>query len=150
MAIQVFYQYEFFNKEQEFSKIINNTIENYALDFDEPISSYKKNINQELLDNLIEGLRINIENIDKDISEFVKSPWTLDKLEEIVVQIIRFGCFELKYMKNNPAKSIISEYVDICASFFDEKQTTFANAILDNLARKFRENEFEEIKNEQK
>lgn len=148
MAIQVFYQYEFFNKEQEFSKIINNTIENYALNFDEPISSYKKNINQELLDNLIEGLRINIENIDKEISEFVKSPWTLDKLEEIIVQIIRFGCFELKYMKNNPAKSIINEYVDICASFFDEKQTTFVNAILDNLARKFRKNEFEEIKNE--
>lgn len=148
VAIQVFYQYEFFNKEQEFSKIINNTIENYALNFDEPISSYKKNINQELLDNLIEGLRINIENIDKEISEFVKSPWTLDKLEEIIVQIIRFGCFELKYMKNNPAKSIINEYVDICASFFDEKQTTFVNAILDNLARKFRKNEFEEIKNE--
>lgn len=149
MAIQVFYQYEFFNKEQGFEKLTNNTIENYALNFDEPVSSYKQNINQELLDNLIEGLKINVENIDEDISEFVKSPWTLDKLEDLILQIIRFGCFELKYMKNNPARSVINEYVDICGSFFDEKQTTFVNAILDKLARKFRKTEFEEIKIEE-
>lgn len=142
MAVQIFYQFEFFQKKQEVDQIIKDVVENYLLSQDDDLSSYEKNINNDFLNNLIKGLEDNIENIDKDIEEFLKEPWNIDKIDEITLQIIRFGCFELKNTTDTPAKVIIDEYVDIASSFFDEKKIPFVNAILDKLAKKHRKTEF--------
>lgn len=142
MAIQIFYQFEFFEEKIELSQIAKDVVENYLLKQDEDISSYEKNVNKDFLSNLIEGLKNDTKNIDKDIEEFLKSPWNLETIDEITLQILRFGCFELKYAKTTPAKVIIDEYVDIASSFFDDKKVTFVNAILDKLAKQHRKDEF--------
>jgi transcription termination factor NusB len=43
-------------------------------------------------------------------------------------------------MKDNPTKVIISEYVDLSACFYELKQVTFVNSILQNIANKNRPN----------
>lgn len=142
MAIQIFYQFEFFEEKIELSHIAKDVVENYLLKQDEDVSSYEKNINKDFLSNLIEGLKNNTKNIDKNIEELLKSPWNLEAIDEVTLQIIRFGCFELTYAKTTPAKVIIDEYVDIASSFFDDKKVTFVNAILDKLAKQLRNDEF--------
>jgi len=151
MAVQIFYQHDFFNdnlldNKEDFTKITNNLVENYALDFAEDISSYKDYVDQDLLNKLVQGLKDDIKDTDDEISQFLKDNWTIEKLDKITLQILRVGTFELRNIKDVPAKVIIDEYVDIAASFFEDKKVTFVNAILDKLAQKIRTKEFNDKK----
>jgi transcription antitermination protein NusB len=138
MAIQIFYQHEFFNREGKLEEIKANLIENYSLDSDQQTTSYQKQIDENLLNILVSGLALEIAEIDAAISEFLKSDWSLDKIENLTLQILRVATFELKNLPETPAKVVIGEYVDIAASFFDNKHLSFINATLDALAKKLR------------
>ena len=142
MAIQIFYQYDFLNRERKPQEIKKDIIENYTLDSEEDISSYREKIDEIFLDNLITGFELDAEKIDAGISEFLKGDWSMDKIDDVTRQILRFSTFELKFMLDIPARVVIDEYVDIAASFEDMKKTTFVNATLDALAKKFRAAEF--------
>jgi transcription antitermination protein NusB len=143
MAVQIFYQHEFFNRERKLEEIKEELIENYLLDSQHQTTSYRKEIDESFLNILVTGLSLEINTIDAEISEFLKGDWSLDKLEDVTLQILRVAAFELKNLSDIPAKVVIGEYVDIAASFFDNKRLTFVNATLDALARKFRATEFE-------
>lgn len=148
MAIQIFYQHNFFGNKKNLDEIKNDVIENYLIDSDENLSSYREKIDAEFLENLLSGITLDGIKIDTEISEFLKDGWTLAKLDDVTLQILRLGAFELKSMLDAPLKVIINEYVDIAASFFDSKKITFINATLENLAKKFRDEEFKKIKND--
>jgi N utilization substance protein B len=142
MAIQIFYQYGFFNGEKTLSEIQKDVIENYTLDDEKNIDSYRDKIDEVFLDSLLAAAIGDVKIIDSDISEFLKDGKDFEKTDEVVKEILRLGAFELKFMNDIPAKVIIDEYVDIAASFFDNRRVTFVNATLDNLAKKFRTEEF--------
>ena len=148
MAVQIFYQRDFLSgvsdDKKNLSEIKEDVIENYLLDFEENISSYRGKIDEEFLNNLIAGMSLNSQKIDEEITQFLKDGWSLEKLDGVMLQILRFAAFEIKFIQNIPAKVVIDEYVDLCASFFDEKKVTFANAVLDGLAKKNRAAEFGE------
>ncbi len=142
MAIQIFYQFDFFNRERKLSEIKEEIIENYLLDSERETKSYRKEIDENFLNNLIAKLEANIAEIDAEISEFLKGDWSLEKLEDVSLQILRVATSEIKFLPEIPAKVIVGEYVDIAASFFDAKKLKFINATLDALAKKFRSTEF--------
>ena len=142
MAIQIFYQSDFLSNETSLNEIKENLINNYILDSEEEPTSYRQKIDEVFLNNLINGVALDLKQIDEEISQFLKGSWSLEKLDGVALQILRFGAFELKFLSEIPAKVIIGEYVDISASFFDKKKTSFFNATLQNLAQKFRANEF--------
>ena len=146
MAIQTFYQFDFHGQKESIDNLKNTLVDNYALTSDEEIKSYREKIDYEFLRNLVNGLNLGLEEINQDISTFLKNEWTLEKLPNVLLQILRFGAFELKFAKDIPLKVLINEYVDLSAMFFDSKQITFANSVLENLAKKYRETEFAEIK----
>lgn len=148
MAIQIFYQHNFFGDEKKLHEIKEDVIENYVLDHEESISSYREKIDETFLNNLIAGLELDSKKIDEEISELLKTGWSIEKLDDLVLQILRLGAFELKFMHDTPLKVVIDEYVDITASFFDDKKITFINAALENLAKKFRAEEFKNLKND--
>ena len=143
MAVQIFYQHEFFNRERKLEEIKEELIENYLLDSRHQTTSYRKEIDESFLNILVTGLSLEIATIDAEISEFLKGDWSLDQLEDVTLQILRVAAFELKNLADIPAKVVIGEYVDIAASFFDSKRLSFVNATLDALAKKFRAAEFE-------
>lgn len=142
MAAQIFFQFDFFNRERKLDEIKEELIENYLLDPERETSSYQKEIDENFLNNLLVGLAADVKRIDSEISEFLKGDWSLDKLEDVSLQILRLAAFELKSLPEIPAKVVIGEYVDIAASFFDSKHLAFVNAALDGLAKKFRLAEF--------
>jgi len=142
MAVQIFYQHEFFNRERKLEEIKEELIENYLLDSRHQTTSYRKEIDESFLNILVTGLSLEIATIDAEISEFLKGDWSLDQLEDVTLQILRVAAFELKNLADIPAKVVIGEYVDIAASFFDSKRLSFVNATLDALAKKFRAAEF--------
>ncbi len=141
MAVQIFYQYNFFNKTKELEAIKKDLVANYALRQEDKIKDYQKRIDTGLLDELLLGLALRQNAIDDDIESLLKRGWTIKVLPELVPEIIRLGAFELQFALNTPFKVIINEYVNIAGSFFDAKKVTFINGILENLAKKYRPNE---------
>lgn len=55
---------------------------------------------------------------------------------------MRAGCYELEHRKDIPARVIISEYVDVAHAFVEGDETGMVNAVLDQIARQFRADEF--------
>ena len=51
--------------------------------------------------------------------------------------------FELDRSRDVPARVIVSEYVDVADAFVDREETGMVNAVLDQIARKLRAEEFE-------
>lgn len=136
MAIQIFYQNDFLKNEKDLEEIKHDVIENYLLDSEENISSYRKKIDEEFLNNLVAGLDLGSFDINSEIAQFLKEGYKLEKLDGVLRQILRLGTFELKYTETAP-KVVVSEYTDIAASFFDEGKVKFVNATLDAISKKF-------------
>lgn len=142
MAVQIFYQFEFHNKEIPLHDIKNSTIEDYLIDEKDNTKSYRDKIDMVFLDNLINGMVIDFSSIDQEISPLLQNGWTIEKISRLMLQIIRFATLELKASQDIPFKIIIDEYVDISSHFFEDSRTSFVNSILENLAKKFRMEEF--------
>ena len=147
MAIQIFYQYDFVKRLKNLNEIKNDVLENYLLNQDEAIESYRDKVDEGFLSQLCDGAQMIIGDLDLAINKYLKDGWNLHKLDEVLIQILRLACFELKYFSDVPLKVVIDEYVDISASFFDSKKITFVNGILENLAKEFRLTEYNNIKN---
>ena len=147
MAIQIFYQYEFFEKAVALEVLKEDLIDNYVLSQKDAILSFRKKIDINLLDTLLTAVSLDVmAEIDHDIAGFLKDGWDLEKLPDMMLYILRFGAFELKFMKDVPLKVVLDEYVDITACFFEPKKVTFINGALENLSKHYRAEEFEKVK----
>ncbi|MFT6331747.1 MAG: N utilization substance protein B [Lentimonas sp.] len=138
IAVQTFWQFDFSNQEIAIEDLSKTLIANYFLSEDDEISSYEEKIDQELLQSLLSGLMLVLDKIDDEITPFLKDEWKMETLPDVMPQILRLATFELKFMKDIPLKVVISQYVDLAASFFDDKKVTFVNSILQNIANKNR------------
>lgn len=145
MAIQIFYQFEFYLENKPLEAIIDDVVDNYTIDSDQPTSSYRDKVDLDFLKNLLTAANISVDQVDLDIEKYLKDGWNLEKLPDIILYILRFGAIELKFMHDTPLKVVVDEYVDIAAGFFENKKITFVNGILENLAKEYRAQEFAEI-----
>lgn len=136
MAVQIFYQFDFFQRQKTVAELKNEVLENYALDANEAISSYRDKIDEKFLDEILAGIFQHENEIKSMISASLKEGYSFDRIEEVLKHLIMLGAYEIKNPNDAPIKVIISEYVDIAASFFPEKKITFVNGLLENLAKK--------------
>ena len=67
IAVQSFYQYEFYNGETSIDKLSEQLIQNYFLSEEEKIPSCEKKIDNDLLQSLISGLITTQDKIDDEI-----------------------------------------------------------------------------------
>ena len=140
MAIQIFYQFEFYQGLIAIEEIKNQTIDNYLLSSEDNISSYRSKINEELIDNLLAITNQQVEPINQDIIKFLKHQNSFEQIPDLALDIIRFSAFELKFFHHYTQQAIINSYVNIMASFFSEKMVKFSNGIIENLASHYRDN----------
>ncbi len=56
--------------------------------------------------------------------------------------MLRAGSYELEHRKDVPGRVVVSEYVDVAHAFVDRDETGMVNAVLDQIARQFRADEF--------
>jgi N utilization substance protein B len=59
--------------------------------------------------------------------------------------VMRAGAYELEHRKDVPARVVVTEYVDVANAFVDREETGMVNAVLDQLARRFRADEFAQV-----
>lgn len=80
--------------------------------------------------------------VDQQIDEAIERGWPLTRLDLTLRAVLRAAVYELIERRDVPPRVVISEYVDIARAFFDDgDEPGLANAILDAIARRVREDE---------
>jgi N utilization substance protein B len=93
---------------------------------------------RDLLAGVLENQRV----IDRAVDEALAKGWPLTRIDTVMRATLRAGVYELMRRKDVPARVVIKEYVDVAGSFFEREEAGMVNAVLDNLARKLRPDEF--------
>lgn len=94
-------------------------------------------IDGELFDALLHGVADNLEALDADLAPLLDRPVAqVDAIERV---ILRMGAFELTRRGDIPWRVIINECVALAREFGAEQSHRYINGILDNLARRTRE-----------
>jgi N utilization substance protein B len=92
--------------------------------------------------DIVRGFTAEQRRLDPLIDQALAAGWPLKRVEAIVRAVLRAGAFELDKRSDVPARVVVSEYVSVANAFVDRDETGMVNAVLDTLARRFRENEF--------
>ncbi len=80
--------------------------------------------------------------LDPLIDAALERSWPLKRIEAILRAVLRAGAYELDHRRDVPARVVVTEYVDVAGAFVDLDETGMANAVLDQLARDMRIDEF--------
>jgi transcription antitermination protein NusB len=80
--------------------------------------------------------------LDPLIDNALSSGWPLKRVEAVLRATLRAGAYELDHRRDVPARVVVSEYVDVARAFVDADETGMVNAVLDQLARQLRADEF--------
>ncbi|MGZ5828963.1 MAG: transcription antitermination factor NusB [Xanthobacteraceae bacterium] len=95
--------------------------------------------------DLVRGVLAEQRTLDPMIDDALAKGWPLKRIEAILRAVLRAGVFELSQRRDVPARVIVSEYVDVAHAFFDRDETGLVNAVLDQLARALRAEEFDRV-----
>jgi N utilization substance protein B len=80
--------------------------------------------------------------LDPLIDDALSKGWPLKRIDAILRAVLRAGSYELEHRKDVPGRVVVSEYVDVAHAFVEPEETGMVNAVLDQIARQFRADEF--------
>ncbi|RJR27386.1 transcription antitermination factor NusB [candidate division WWE3 bacterium] len=86
-------------------------------------------VDNKLSDFIIDGVKINLDNIDK-IIENAAPEWPLDKISKVDLVVLRIAVFEIVYGKKAPIKVAIDESVELAKEFGNDTSHKFVNGVL--------------------
>jgi N utilization substance protein B len=92
--------------------------------------------------DVVSGVVRDQTKIDPLLDDALIKGWPLKRIDAILRAVLRAGLYELEHRKDVPARVVIKEYVDVANAFVDRDETGLVNAVLDQLGRHFRADEF--------
>ena len=93
--------------------------------------------------DVVSGVVREQRKLDPLVDNVLSQGWPLKRIEAIMRAVLRAGAYELEHRSDVPARVVVAEYVDVANAFVDRDETGMVNAVLDQLARQFRDGEFE-------
>ena len=93
---------------------------------------------EKLFADIVRGVAANRERLDETVSAALSEEWPLGRLETLLRLILEAGAYELVHRSDIPPRVTMSEYVAIAYAFFDGREPSLANGVLDHLARTLR------------
>jgi transcription antitermination protein NusB len=92
----------------------------------------------DFFNDVVSGVDARRAEIDAAISANLGAGWTIERLDRPMRQILRAGGYELLARRDVPVGSVISSYLDVADAFYDKREKSFANGVLDALAKQLR------------
>jgi transcription antitermination protein NusB len=92
--------------------------------------------------DIVSGVVRDQAKLDPLIDDALAKGWPLKRIDAILRAVLRAGAYELEHRKDVPGRVVVSEYVDVAHAFVEAEETGMVNAVLDQIARQFRSNEF--------
>ena len=96
-----------------------------------------RRIDEELFSAHLYGVATNITALDAHLQPILDRP--VAQLDAVERAILRMGAFELTHRQDIPWRVVINEYVELAREFGAEQSHKYVNSILDNLARRTRD-----------
>lgn len=93
--------------------------------------------------DIVSGVLREQRALDPMVDDALSRGWPLKRVEAVLRAVLRAGAYELKHKPEVPARVVVSEYVDVAGAFLDREETGMVNAVLDGLARRLRDSEFQ-------
>lgn len=93
---------------------------------------------QGFFDDVVTGTLARSDELDGLVARFLGEGWTLERLDRLMLQILRAGAYELVARPDVPWAAVVSEYVDVAHAFYEKREAGFVNALLDRLGRSVR------------
>jgi N utilization substance protein B len=93
--------------------------------------------------DVVSGVLREQRELDPIVDDALAKGWPLKRVEAVLRAVLRAGAYELMHRNDVPARVVVSEYVDVAGAFLDREETGMVNAVLDVLARRLREAEFQ-------
>jgi N utilization substance protein B len=97
---------------------------------------------QAFFQDVVSGVVRDQGKLDPLIDDALSKGWPLQRIDAILRAVMRAGAYELEHRKDIPARVVVSEYVDVAHAFVEKDETGMVNAVLDQIARQFRAEEF--------
>jgi len=92
--------------------------------------------------DVVSGVLRDQKELDPMIDDVLSRGWPLARVEAILRAVMRAGAYELQHRKDIPGRVIVSEYVDVAHAFVERDETGMVNAVLDQIGRQYRPDEF--------
>src|SRR5919201_222479 len=92
--------------------------------------------------DVVSGVVRDQAKLDPLIDDALAKGWPLQRIDAILRAVLRAGSYELEHRKDVPGRVVVSEYVDVAHAFVESEETGMVNAVLDQIARQFRGDEF--------
>jgi N utilization substance protein B len=92
----------------------------------------------EFFDDIVQGVAARSDEINRVIADKLAPGWAPERLDKPMRQILRAGTYELLARADVPASTIISEYLDVADAFYDRREKSFVNGLLDAVAKAVR------------
>jgi N utilization substance protein B len=92
--------------------------------------------------DVVSGVVRDQAKLDPLIDDALSKGWPLKRIDAILRAVLRAGSYELEHRKDVPGRVVVSEYVDVAHAFVEKEETGMVNAVLDQIARQFRADEF--------
>ena len=87
---------------------------------------------------LVTGTQDLVHKINDILDESLDESWPIDRMETLLLTILRCGIYEIIAHKEIPPAVLVSEYISISDSFFSGNESALVNAILDKLSKRLR------------
>ena len=88
--------------------------------------------------SLVTGVCSEIEDLDNMLLAVLDVDWTLERLEPLLLVMLRAGIHEIASKHDVPPRVVINEYVDLAHAFYSGKEPGLVNGVLDRLAKDLR------------
>jgi len=91
--------------------------------------------------DVVRGVGDRRAEVDAAIGGCLDKDREIGRLEMVMRALLRAAAYELVARIDVPARVVINEYVDVAHAFFTGNEPSFANGVLDRLARRLRADE---------
>ena len=85
-----------------------------------------------------EAKKAHFQDFDDMIIGALPENWKFDRMNALLLSILRAALFEFVHFPETPKAVLISEYLNISHAFFDQDEPRFVNGILQAIASRLR------------
>ena len=86
------------------------------------------------ISDIVNGIGINIIEIEKKISENLKKDWKIERISKINLVLLKLAIYEIIYTET-PYKVVINEVVELAKKYGDDTSPNFINGILASIVK---------------
>ena len=133
-AVQSLYQMSILKESDD--QVFENFQKHFEKDLLKEVAS--KKYDRDFFCKVLQGTAKSLTDIDAMIEKSLPENWAFNRIDIVILSILRAGTFELWYCLDTDKAVIINEYVNVTHAFYDDKEPGFVNGILHAISTRLR------------